>query len=136
MVIGRDTILLLNYERGTVMTFYDSHGKPIVYSDNGEDIYTFRGRPVAYFSDNKVYGFNGHYLGWFENGWIRDKSGRCVFFTENATGSGPIKPVKSVRPVKSAKSVKPVKSIKQGTSAKAANSSSWSQLSGVQFFEQ
>ena len=118
------------------MTFYDSHGEPIAFSDNGVDIYTFRGKPVAYLNDNKVYGFNGHHFGWFENGWIRDKSGRCVFFTENATGSGPAKPAKSVKPVKSVKSVKPVKSIKQVASAKAANSLSWSQLSGVQFFEQ
>lgn len=58
------------------------------------------------------------------------------FFTENAIGNGPIKPVKSAKPVKSVKSVTSVKSIKQVASAKAANSLSWSQLSAVQFFEQ
>lgn len=79
MVIECGTIFLSTYEMRTVMTFYDSHGKLIANSDNGEDIYTFNGKPVAYLSDNKVYGFNGHHLGWFEKGWIRNKSGRCVF---------------------------------------------------------
>ena len=76
------------------MTFYDSYGTPVAYTEDDESIYLFKGNPVAYFYENKVYGYNGHHFGWYENGWVRDKNGRCVFFTENATGSGPIKPVK------------------------------------------
>ena len=70
------------------MTFYNSHGKPIAYLADEQHIFLFNGRPVAYLYDNKVYGFNGHHFGWFEDGWIRDKRGRCVFFTEDASGSG------------------------------------------------
>ena len=80
------------------MTFYDSHGKATAYlHDDGIHIYLFNGRPVAYLYDDAVYGFNGHQFGWFEDGWIRDLNGCCVFFTENATGSGPVKPVKCVK---------------------------------------
>lgn len=119
------------------MTFYDSHGKPIAYLyDDGEHIYLFNGKPVAYLYGDAVYGYNGHHLGWFENGWIRDIHGQCVFFTENATGSGPVKPVKQVKPAKGARYAKPAKCAKYAKYAKAAKSLSWSEHSGVRFFEQ
>ena len=110
------------------MTFYDSHGKAIAYlHDDGIHIYLFNGRPVAYLYGDAVYGFNGHQFGWFEDGWIRDLNGCCVFFTENATGSGPVNRAKYAKPANCAKYAK---------QAKAAKSLSWSRLSGNQFFEQ
>lgn len=110
------------------MTFYDSHGNPSAYLyDDGEHIYLFNGKPVAYLHENTVYGYNGHQYGWFENGWIIDLNGYCVFFTESASGSGPVKP---------AKHVKPVKSVRHAKYAKAAKSLLWSKLSGEQFFNQ
>ena len=118
------------------MTLYDRHGTPTAYSEEGEHIYLFTGQPVAYFYDNTVYGFNGHQFGWFENGWIRDLHGKCVFFTDDARGSGPVKPVKKVKPVKSVKRVKPVKSVKQVRKVRPVTSLNWSELSGVQFFNQ
>lgn len=119
------------------MTFYDSHGKPVAYLyDDGEHIYLFNGRPVAYLYDNAVYGFNGHHLGWFEDGWVRDLQGKCVFFTEDATGSGPAKPAKYAKPAKGARHARPAKCAKNAKRAKAAKSLSWSSLSGEVFFEQ
>lgn len=104
--------------------FYDKSGTPIAYMEDGKHIYLFSGKPVAYLSGNAVYSFLGSHLGWFENGWIRDKGGQCVFFTSDADGR-PVKPVKQVKPVKGVKQVKPVKPVK---------SLSWSNLSEQQFF--
>ena len=118
------------------MTFYNSHGKPIAYLADEQHIFLFNGRPVAYLYDNKVYGFNGHHFGWFEDGWIRDKRCRGVVFTEDASGSGPAKPAKYARPAKCAKYAKPAKCAKYAACARPAKSSSWSELSGEQFFEQ
>lgn len=120
------------------MTFYDLHGKPIAYLDDDmETIYLFKGQPVAYLpGDGTVYRFNGNHIGWLDNGWIRDLAGYCVFFTEDARGSGPIKPVKKITPVKSVQHVKPVKHVKRVKSAKSANKLSWSKLSGEIFFLQ
>lgn len=118
------------------MTLYDRHGTPIAYLEDGECIYLFTGQPVAYFYENTVYGFNGHQFGWFENGWVRDLQGKCIFYTEDASGSGPVKPVKKVTPVKSVKRVKPVKQVRQVRNVKPVNNLSWSQLSGIQFFNQ
>lgn len=117
------------------MTFYDSHGKPIAYvCDDGIHIYLFTGQPIAYLYDNAVYGYNGHQFGWFENGWIRDLNGLCVFFIENASGLDPVKPFKQIKPVKGVKHMKPVKSIKNIKCLKTVKSLSWSALSGLQFF--
>lgn len=119
------------------MTFYDSHGIPIAYLyDNSEYIYLFNGKPVAYLYDDAVYGFNGHHLGWFENGWIRDLHGQCVFFTEESTGSGPAKPAKHAKPAKFARNARPAKSARNAKHAKAAKGLSWSSISGEMFFEQ
>lgn len=120
----------------SLMVFYDNHGRPTAYTEDDIHIYLFTGEPVAYLDRDAVYGFNGHQFGWFENGWIRDLDGYCVFFTENATGSGPIKPVKHVCPVKCVKRVKPVKHIKRVRRIKAVKKLNWSQLSGVVFFAQ
>ncbi len=119
------------------MTFYDSHGNPTAYLyDDGVHIYLFNGKPVAYLHDNAVYGYNGRQYGWFENGWIRDLNGYCVFFTESASGSGPAKPAKHAKPAKSARHARPAKSARHAKHAKAAKSLSWSKLSVAQFFNQ
>lgn len=118
------------------MTFYSREGAPIAYTEDNETIYLFTGEPVAYLYEDAVYSFNGKQLEWFENGWIRDLSGYCVFFTENATGSGPIKPVKHVCPVKSVKHIKPIKSVRKVKRIKAIKQLGWSNLKGVLFFQQ
>ena len=117
-------------------TFYEHTGRPVAYTQDGKHIFLFTGEPVAYLHGTSVYVYSGLHLGWFENGWMRDHYGACVFFTAGATGSGPVKPVKHVRPVKSVKHIKPVKGAKHARPAKAAKSLSWSAISGRQFFYQ
>lgn len=116
------------------ITFYNQHGKPIAYSKDGIHIYLFNGTPVAYFHRESVYGYNGKHLGRFVNGWVRDNNGYCVFFTEEATGSGPVKPVKQIKPIKSVRSIKPIKSVRQIKPIKPISTSSWSSLSSDSFF--
>lgn len=62
-----------------VTTFYNRHGRAIAYTEDGEYLYLYSGTPVGYFSDDSVYSFSGHHLGRFNDGWIRDNSGACVF---------------------------------------------------------
>ena len=118
------------------MTFYDRNGKPVAYTEDDTHVFLFTGEPVAYFVENAVYGFNGKHLGWLDKGWIRDLSGACVLFSESASGSGPVKPVKCICPIKSIKHIKPIKSIREIKHIRAVNSLSWSSLSGLQFFAQ
>ena len=119
------------------MTFYDLNGKPIAYLyGDGKHIYLFNGKPVAYLQNNTIYGFNGHHIGWFDKGWIRDLNGNCAFFTEDARGSGPVKPVKHVTPVKGVTRVQPVKGVQHVQRVRSVDTLSWSSLSGEQFFNQ
>ncbi len=116
-----------------VTNFYNMSGKPVAYTEDDENIYTFSGSPVAYLDGDAVYAFSGKHIGWFEDGWIRDTNGLCVFFTVAASG-GPVKPVINVNSVKGVKHVKPVKGVKHVKSVKAVKSLTWSPLSGEQFF--
>jgi hypothetical protein len=113
--------------------FYSKSGRPIAYTDDGELLYTFAGRPVAFLDADAVYSFAGVHIGWFEDGWIRDTKGKCVLFTDAASG-GPIKPIRKIKPIKGIKQIKPIKGLKQIKSLKAIKSLFWSPLSGEQFF--
>lgn len=115
------------------LDFYDSNGKPIAYTDDGEHIYTFSGRPVAYINQDSIYSFSGKYLGRLENGMIRDNDGCVALFSQNATG-GPLKPVKQLKPLKGLKALKSLKGLKELKPLKPLSSSTWSRLSGEQFF--
>ena len=116
------------------MVFYNRNGIPIAYDEDG--IYLFSGRPVAYIYQDTVFNYSGKQLGWFSNGWIRDLSGRCVFFSDNATGFGPLKPLKRVIPKKALKMLKPLKGVRQVKHVRALDSMAWSPLSGEVFFSQ
>lgn len=116
------------------MTFFNRYGVPIAYGDN--DVYLFNGRPVAYIVDTTVYAYNGKQLGWYENGWIRDLNGNCVFFTRDSSGFGPLKPLMKFEPIKSFRQVKPVRSARQLKKIRPVNRMAWSPLSGEIFFAQ
>ena len=115
------------------LTFYNSTGRPVAYTDDGENIYLFSGEPVAYLADGAVYSFSGTYLGWFDNGWIWDKNGKPVFFSERSSG-GPSRPVRMMRPARAARQVRSTKGARQARPARPGRSALWSDLSGEQFF--
>lgn len=94
------------------LDFYDATGRPYAYSDDGETIFTFDGRPVAYIDGDSIYSFSGAHLGFFQNGHIWDHTGNAVLFTDGATG-GPMKPLKALKPLKGLKQLKPLKGLKQ-----------------------
>ena len=116
------------------MTFYDSTGRAVAYTEDNENIYLYNGIPVAYLFNKLVYNYHGIQLGRFENGWIRDKDGFCVFFTDNANSNGLVMPVKHVRPVKGLKQLKPLKRLRHVPALKVRDNMSWSNISGERFF--
>ena len=118
------------------MTFYDSRGNAVAYLSDDDTIYLYGGKPVAYLHGPLVYAFSGKQLGRFENGWVRDNNGCCVFFNDGKTYGGPVKPVTHVKPVKSVARVKSLKSVRQVPRVKSVDSLAWSSLSGEGFFLQ
>lgn len=118
------------------MTLYDSTGRAVAYIEDNGGIYLYSGEPVAYLHDDLVYSYDGTHLGRFEDGWVRDTRGYCVFFTEDASDNGPVKPVRHVKPIKSLKQLRPLKSIRHIPSLKPIDSLAWSNDSGESFFMQ
>lgn len=108
------------------MHFYDSAGKAQLYTDDGEHLFTWSGKPVAYFYGDHIYSMSGQHLGWRANGWLIDSKGRRMLFEPNATG-GPLKPARSLDSVKSIKSAMPIKGARSIAPVKPIFSSAWSQ---------
>jgi hypothetical protein len=115
------------------LVFYDRNGRAAAYCEDGEHIYLYNGRPVAYLREDSVFAYSGRHLGWFRDGWVRDHRGNAVFFTSEASG-GPTKPTKQVRPVKSVKSIRPLKSVRQMKPVRAVKQLAWSARSSELFF--
>jgi len=115
------------------MVLYDSRGEAIAYCENGKDIFLFDGRPVAYFTGEYVYTYDGHQLGTFVDGWLRDNDGYCVLFTERAQG-GPVTPVTHIVPIKRVKHVVPIRHVRDVARISPTRKNGWSNLSAATFF--
>ena len=115
---------------------YNANGEAIAYIyDDGESVYLFNGKPVAWLSVDAVYGYNGQYLGWYRMGWVYDRAGKPALFTREASG-GPAKPARRARPARGARGARPARGARQAAPARPARSMAWSPLSGNQFFNQ
>lgn len=118
------------------VTFYNVEGRNIAWSSGTQDyptIFLLDGTPVAWIADNALYDYSGNYLGWFQDGWVRDRAGNAVFFTAEATG-GPVKPARQARPVRGANTAHPVRGTREVQPTRPARTSSWSLLSDESFF--
>jgi len=71
-------------------TLFDSNGEAVAYVDYdmSSTIYLWEGTPVAFLeklnNENCVIGFNGEFMGWYENGIIYDLDGYIVGAKEGA----------------------------------------------------
>jgi hypothetical protein len=87
------------------ITLFNKNGKPVSYiADDGETIYLWDGRPVAYLVEDKIYGWQGRQLGWFYNGTVFDIYGLRAGFIKSkspiATEIEPLKPTKHLKPTR------------------------------------
>jgi hypothetical protein len=115
------------------ITFYDRSGVPVAYSDDGTHVFLYSGDPVAYLEDEAMYAYRGELLGWFEEGWLRDKDGHCVAFSDHAAG-GPPHAVSGRRPYPAMKQAIPVAQRRDPRSLRPIHSNVWSTLSALEFF--
>lgn len=115
--------------------FYDRDGTPVAYTDDNRHIFLFDGTPVAYLHEGSFYSYEGVHLGVYEDGWVRDNGGHCVFFQRGAYG-GPLRPGRKMTPNRAIKQVIPVKKDRQVKPARFTRTTIWSNLSSVDFFKQ
>ena len=116
-------------------TLYDHRGRPVAYVDRDDtSIYLYGGDPVAWLSRDSVYAYSGRYLGWTQNGWFYDRTGKPAFFTPEATG-GPAKPAKQAKPARGGRGARPSRGGRESRPARPARSTTWSDLSGEAYFD-
>ncbi len=95
----------------TEITLYDRRGIPTAYiaANDENTIYLWTGEPTAYLYEDHLYGFNGHHLGWFQDGILWDYEGIAVGFTrETLTASPKDESSKAPRAAKPARQVRDV----------------------------
>ncbi len=113
---------------------YDRHGIPVAYFLLSGEIYATDGRPLAYLVGFYIYAYNGRFLGFFNNGWILDKQGYHVLFTQNAYG-GPLKPLCRPSMLPGLRHLAPWKALRQRPTQFPMPRLSWSAYStGITFF--
>lgn len=116
------------------VTLFDSNGDARAYIDYDEEatIFLWNGKPVAFLendgSDMCVFGFNGNFLGWYEDGIIRNENGDAVGAREGAVNM-----VTSIEPIKSIQEIAPIRPITPITPIKPIFSNSWSSESLTEF---
>jgi hypothetical protein len=98
------------------ITLFNKNGTPVAYiADDGETIYLWDGRPVAYLKGDKVYGWQGRQLGWFQNGTVFDIYGLRTGFIKSkspiATEVEPLKAQKRLTPSRGKKQAQVIKPV-------------------------
>jgi hypothetical protein len=115
------------------LEFYDRKGMPVAYTDDDEHIYSFDGRPVAYFYSDSVYSYRGRHLGYFRRGIIHDNGGLLVLITPDSMG-GTLKPLLRPLPTKDAQRAIPTKKSRRPRSEPPIFLTISSRTSPQQFF--
>jgi hypothetical protein len=115
------------------ITFYDRSGSAVAYSDDGMHVFLYDGEPVGYLQADALYSYRGELMGWFESGWLRDKDGRCVAYSEKAAGGPPL-PARHERPYQSYKHSLPTQERQDPRSLRPIHSNVWSTQSALDFF--
>ena len=115
------------------ITFYDRNGNAVAYCDDGVHVYLFGGESIAYLESDALFSYRGELMGWFEKGWLRDKDGRCIAYTELASG-GPQQPEKLRTPTQAVKQSLPVQERQDPRPLRPIHSNAWSAQSARDFF--
>lgn len=115
------------------LDIYDRFGDGVAYSDDGVHIYLFGGAAVSYLIAGALYRYRGDQVGWYEDGWVRDRNGRCVAFSQWAV-DGPTRAPMNAHPAKSIRQVRPTKEPCDPRTLRPIHSNAWSEIAAKDFF--
>jgi hypothetical protein len=116
------------------ISLFDSEGEARAYIDYDEDatIFMWDGTPVAFLekdrSDICVFGFNGSFMGWYEDGIIYDKKGYAVGARKGSTNM-----MTKMERMKSMQKMTPMRPMTPMTPMTPMWKSSWSSTSLTEF---
>lgn len=116
------------------ISIYDSNGEARAYIDYDEEatIFMWDGTPVAFIekdgNDLCVFGFNGSFLGWYEDGIMYDKKGFAV-----GARKGAVNMITKIEKIKGIQKITPIRPITPITPIQPIWKSSWSNTSLTEF---
>jgi hypothetical protein len=119
------------------VAFYNRQGRAVAWLSGDQDypsIFLYDGRPVAWLSGDDIYDYSGNHLGWVQDGWVWDRTGKAVFFTGSAAG-GPSRPARKARPARAARMARPARGARQARLARPSRVVAWSPMSDETFFD-
>ena len=117
-----------------ITNLWDVHGHAVAYiDDDNESIYMRDGTPVAWLSESSVYTYRGKLLGWFWDGWIFGRDGKCVLFTERSQ-PGARKPFRQTPEDRGDQGLQPYRDARETPQKRRERSALWSSQNVLSFF--
>ncbi|KQP33769.1 hypothetical protein ASF49_07830 [Methylobacterium sp. Leaf104] len=108
-----------------MIEFFDRAGSEAVFCHDGHSLYLWSGKAAAFIQDDKVYAYDGRFIGWADRGWISDEDGACLLFEHDAVG-GPQKSKRQAKTIPGPRGVKPARAGLQPAPPRPAASTAWS----------
>lgn len=72
---------------------YNQKGATYAWLHVNGNVYSLEGVALAFVEEEGVYDWEGHHIGWWADGHMRDAMGAVCLFTRDATNTGVVKPV-------------------------------------------
>ena len=117
------------------LVFYDEDRRAIAWmvEDSYWSIYLYDGTPVAWAVDNAIYSYPGRYLGCIEDGWVWDRYGRAVMYTNEAEEAADMA-THTLPPPRAARKARPPLGPREARPPPVERESVWAVESGEAFF--
>ncbi|KQP92738.1 MULTISPECIES: 4-fold beta flower protein [unclassified Methylobacterium] len=108
-----------------MIEFFDRAGQEAAFCHDGHALYLWNGKPAAFLHDDKVYAYDGRFIGWADRGWISDETGACLLFEHDAVG-GPDKPRRQTKTTPGPRGAKPARGEPGPTPPGRFSAATWS----------
>jgi hypothetical protein len=116
-----------------VTPIYDRAGRVVSWLYQAS-ILSLDARPLAFVHDGALYSYRRQYLGRFEHGLFRDRTGAAVAFIQGAQG-GPLLPLTQLAPLPPLPPLLPLTPLAPIPPIPPLPSLTWSRLGWVDFIE-
>lgn len=116
--------------------FYNRYGAPMLRLLSNGRLVSFKGKSIGFTPDGvNLFNYSGNFVGWFENGVIRDQFGNTVGFGENANDyPAPFLPFKQFKPFPNFVEFEPFRPVTQFVPFRPFKTYAWSDKDPISLF--
>jgi hypothetical protein len=105
---------------------YNERGATYAWLHATGNVYSLEGDALAFVDGEVVYDWEGHPIGWWAEGHMRDAMGAVCLFTQAAKNAGVVKPVHELHRQRPLGMITPPRPLKWPRPARPPNLWSWS----------